>query len=186
MTQIFWKLYCKLTGWKFSGRFPAEIKKAVIIVAPHTSWRDVVIGLMSRSVLQLKNARFLGKKELFDGPFGFFFRWMGGIPVDRSSKNNLVDQVVELFNKEDEMLLGMSPEGTRKKVERLKTGFYHIAKKANVPVIMCGFDFKKKEVIFAEPFYPGIDEPGDFKKIIDFFAPVQGRHPELGLDHLKK
>jgi uncharacterized iron-regulated protein len=110
---------------------------------------------------------------------------MGGIPVDRSSKNNLVDQVVELFNQKDEMLLGMSPEGTRKKVVRLKTGFYHIAKKAGIPVIMCGFDFKKKEIIFAEPFYPGEDEAKDFKHIIDFFAPVQGYHPEQGLAHLQ-
>lgn len=185
VSQLFWKLYMKLTGWKISGRFPYELKKAVIIVAPHTSWRDVVIGLMARSVLQLKTARFLGKKELFDGPFGFFFRWMGGIPVDRSVNKNMVEQVVELFNKEEAMLLGLSPEGTRKKVERLKTGFYHIAKKAGIAIIMTGFDFKKKEIIFAEPFYPGNDEAADFKRIIEFFAPVQGYHPELGLGHLQ-
>ncbi|MBI1782540.1 MAG: 1-acyl-sn-glycerol-3-phosphate acyltransferase [Sphingobacteriales bacterium] len=173
-----------LTGWKISGRFPYEIKKAVIIVAPHTSWRDVVIGLMARSVLQLKTARFLGKKELFDVPFGFFFRWMGGIPVDRFSKHNMVDQVVQLFNETDALLLGLSPEGTRGKVDRLRTGFYHIAKKAGVPIIMVGFDFKKKEIIFAEPFYAGDDEAIDFKHIINFFAPVQGYHPEMGLGHL--
>lgn len=185
IAQLFWKLYMKITGWKISGRFPYEIKKAVIIVAPHTSWRDVVIGLMARSVLHLKTARFLGKKELFDGPFGFFFRWMGGIPVDRFSKQNTVDQVVQLFNEREELLLGLSPEGTRKKVDRLRTGFYHIAKKANVPIIMAGFDFKKKEIIFTEPFYTSDDEAKDFKHIIDFFAPVQGYHAEQGLQDLK-
>ena len=186
MARLFWLLYKKFTGWKFTGRFPHEIKKAVIIVAPHTSWRDVVVGLMTRSVLQMNAARFLGKKELFDGPFGFFFRWMGGIPVDRSTSKNMVEQVVEIFNKEENLLLGLSPEGTRKKVERLKTGFYHIAKQANVPIIMAGFDFKKKEVIFAEPFYTSNDGNKDFKHIIDFFAPVQGYHPEQGLGHLQE
>lgn len=185
VTKLFWKLYMKLSGWNISGRFPYELKKAVIIVAPHTSWRDVVIGLMARSVLQLKAARFLGKKELFDGPFGFFFRWMGGIPVDRGTNKNMVEQVVELFKKEDALLLGLSPEGTRKKVERLKTGFYYIAKNAGIPIIMCGFDFKKKEIIFAEPFYTGDDEAKDFKHIIDFFAPVQGYHAAQGLQDLK-
>ncbi len=185
LSKLFWKLYMKITGWKITGRFPYEVKKGVIIVAPHTSWRDVVIGLMARSVLNLKSARFLGKKELFDGPFGFFFRWMGGIPVDRFSKQNMVDQVVELFNKNDTLLLGLSPEGTRKKVDRLRTGFYHIAKKANVPIIMAGVDFKKKEVIFSEPFYISNEESKDFDHILDFFAPVQGYHPALGLGHLK-
>lgn len=183
--RLFWLLYKTITGWKITGRIPCELKKAVIIVAPHTSWRDVVVGLMARSVLKLKTAKFLGKKELFNGPFGFFFRWMGGIPVDRSASKNMVEQVVELFNKEEALLLGLSPEGTRKKVERLKTGFYHIAKKANIPIIMCGFDFKKKEIIFTEPFYAGEDEVKDFKYIIDFFAPVQGYYPEKGLAHLK-
>ena len=175
----------KLSGWKIIGTVSPEIKKAVIIVAPHTSWMDVVVGLMARSVLQLKNARFLGKKELFDGPFNFFFKWMGGIPVDRFSKQNMVDQVVELFNNNERLLLGMSPEGTRKKVDKLRTGFYHIAKKANSPIIMCGFDFKKKEVIFSESFYAGDDEAKDFEYIINFFAPVLGKHPEQGLAHLQ-
>jgi 1-acyl-sn-glycerol-3-phosphate acyltransferase len=184
VARLFWKLYFALTGWKISGGIPASVKKAVVIVAPHTSWQDVLIGLGVKSILQLHTARFLGKKELFDGRFGFFFRSIGGIPVDRSAKLNMVDQVVELFHQSDALLLGLSPEGTRKKVERLKTGFYYIAKKANVPIIMCGFDFKKKEVHFAEPFYAGDDETKDFNKIIAYFAPVQGKHPAEGLAHL--
>jgi 1-acyl-sn-glycerol-3-phosphate acyltransferase len=186
VNRFFWIMVLKFFGWKTISNFPQGVKKCVIIVGPHTSWQDFFIGLAYRSVLQLKQAKFLGKKELFDGPFGFLFRWLGGVPVDRYSKHNMVDQVTELFNSNEELMIALAPEGTRKKVDRLRTGFYHIAKKANVPIVMCGFDFKKKEVIFAKPFYAGDDEAKDFKHIIDFFAPVQGKHTELGLGHLKK
>jgi 1-acyl-sn-glycerol-3-phosphate acyltransferase len=179
-----WILFLKLKGWKTKVQFPAGIKKCIIIVAPHTSWVDFVIGLAYRSILRLKNGKYLGKKELFDGKFGFFFRWTGGLPVDRSSKQNLVEQVVDILNSHDELLIVLAPEGTRKKVERLRTGFYHIAQKAGVPIVMAGFDFAKKELILSPPFYTSDNEKEDFAHIIRFFAPIQGRHPELGLTHL--
>ncbi|MGE5108885.1 MAG: 1-acyl-sn-glycerol-3-phosphate acyltransferase [Sphingobacteriales bacterium] len=185
MRRLFWKLYLKTFGWKTTVLFPEDLKKCIIIVAPHTSWRDFIIGIAYRNVLKLKNARFLGKKELFDGPLGFLFRWLGGAPVDRFSKHNMVDQVVDLFNQNEELMIGLAPEGTRKKVDRLRTGFYHIAKKAGIPIVMVGLDFKKKEIIIAEPFYAGNNEAKDIEHIIDFFAPIQGKHPELGLGHLK-
>lgn len=97
----------------------------------------------------------------------------------------MVEQVVELFKQHDQFVLALSPEGTRKKVDRLKTGFYHIARKAGVPIIMTVFDFKKKEIYFAEPFYTTEDEAADFKKIISFYAPVQGKKPDQGLAHLQ-
>lgn len=97
----------------------------------------------------------------------------------------MVDQVVELFNRHDQFVLALSPEGTRKKVDRLKTGFYHIAKKARVPIIMTAFDFKKKEVYFGEPFYTCEDEAADFKKIISFYASVEGKKADQGLTHLQ-
>ena len=183
--RLFWKLFLTFFGWNTSVQFPHKVKKCIIIVAPHTSWRDFVIGVAYRSVLQLKHARFLGKKELFDGPFGFLFRWLGGVPVDRFSKQNMVDQVVDLFNMHEALKIAIAPEGTRKKVNRLKTGFYHIAKKADIPIVMVGLDFSKKEILIAEPFNTGNDEAKDFEYIISFFAPVQGKHPELGLGHLK-
>lgn len=185
MRRLFWIFLLKLNGWKTAIDFPAGLKKCVIIVAPHTSWQDFFIGLAYRSLLRLKYAKFLGKKELFDGAFGFLFRWLGGVPVDRFSKHNMVDQVVDLFNNNEELLIALSPEGTRKKVDRLRTGFYYIAKKASVPIVMAALDFKNKEIIFAEPFYAGEDEAKDFKHIINFFAPIQGKHPQLGLGHLK-
>jgi len=184
--RLFWILLLKLKGWKTDTFFPPGLKKCIIIIAPHTSWQDLIIGLAYRSVLRLKNSKYLGKKELFDGPFGFIFRWFGGVPVDRFSKHNAVDQVVDILNQHEEFMIAMAPEGTRKKVDRLKTGFYYIAKKAGIPIVMAGMDYKRKEIFFSEPFYPGDDEAKDFEHIINFFAPVQGKHPELGLAHLKK
>jgi 1-acyl-sn-glycerol-3-phosphate acyltransferase len=185
MIKLFLRLWWKLNGWKIKGDFPYHVKKMVIIVAPHTSWKDVLVGFAARDQLKIYKARFLGKKELFDGPFGWLFKMLGGTPVDRFSKQGAVEQVVELFNKHDEFILALSPEGTRKKVEKLRTGFYHIAKHANVPIQMIGFDFSTKEIVIAELFYP-VNEVEDFKSIIDFFAPIKGAKPELGLSHLKE
>ena len=178
------KIYLEKGGWKAVGEFPPELKKAVVIVAPHTSSRDVTVCLAFRNILHLERIQFLGKQELFKPPFGFIFRKLGGIPVDRFHKTHFVDEVVKLFNEKDEFIIGLSPEGTRKKVDRLRTGFYHIAKKAGVPIVMLGLDFEHKQLIFAEPFYPGIDETGDFKHILRFFGPIKGRYPELGVGHL--
>lgn len=182
--RLLWKLYLKLVGWKAVNEFPHHLKKAVIIVAPHTSWKDFLIGIAFRSVLKIKHGKFLGKEELFKGPFGFLFRWLGGTPVDRFSKHGMVDQVVDKFNTAENLLIALSPEGTRKKVDRLRSGFYNIAKKANVPIIMIGFDYGKKELSIADPFYTSNDEAADFKKIIKFFAPLKGDNPELGMGHL--
>lgn len=183
--RFLWKLYFRLTGWKIRDPFPSGIPKAVLIIAPHTSAWDFVVGLAARSILQLKDTHYFGKQELFQGPFGFIFRLTGGFPVNRFDKNNMVDQAVTLINSHSRFLLALSPEGTRKKVERLRTGFYHIAKNANVPIIMVGFDFAKKEISFAEPFYTSNDESADFRKIIDFFAAVRGKFAENGLTHLQ-
>ena len=180
----FWKTAFRLSGWRVRDAFPKGIDKAVLIVAPHTSAWDFPLGLAARSVLNLKHTHYLGKEELFKGPFGFLFRGTGGYPVNRFNKEKMVDQVVDLFQTHEQFILALSPEGTRKKVDRLRTGFYHIAKKAGVPIVMVGFDFSKKEISIAQPFFAGEDEAADFKKIIQFFAPIKGKIPELGLDHL--
>jgi len=179
-----WIFLLRITGWKIRGNFPFHLKKSVVIVAPHTSSWDFFLGLAVRSKLRLGFIHFLGKKELFDGPFGFLFRWLGGIPVDRSSSHNMVDQVVQKFKTDESFSLVLSPEGTRKKVERLRTGFYNIAHQAGVPLVMVGFDFGKKEVVIAEPFTTN-DQAADFRLILDFFGPMQGKIPEQGLAHLK-
>lgn len=166
------------------NEFPHHLQKAVVIIAPHTYWKDFLIGIAFRSVLKVKHGKYLGKEELFNSPFGFLFRWLGGTPVDRFSKHGVVDQVVEKFNRADNLFIALSPEGTRKKVDKLRTGFYHIAKKAGVPIVMVGLDYAKKELSIAEPFYTSDDEAADFRKIIRFFAPLKGYYPEKGLAHL--
>jgi 1-acyl-sn-glycerol-3-phosphate acyltransferase len=171
----------KLTGWKIVGSFPPHIKKYVIAVAPHTSNWDFTVGVSARSILRLQNAKFIGKSQLFKKPYGWFFRWLGGVPVDRSRSQDLVQQVAQHFKQSDVFALAVAPEGTRKKVDRLKTGFYYIAKEAGVPIFPVGFDYAKKEVIVAEPFYPGPDAESDLQKLMAFYRGIKGKNPEFGL-----
>jgi len=179
-------LWFRAKGWKISGSFPDHLPKMVIAVGPHTSGWDVVVGLGARHLIPIKHAYFLGKKELFDGPFGWFFRWLGGTPVDRFSSNGVVQQVVDKFNAHEQFRLAMSPEGTRKRVEKLRTGFYQIAKQAHVPILLAGFDFDKKEVILGPVIYTTENEQEDLKKIVSFFAPIRGKRAEGNMDHLTK
>lgn len=182
------KLFCKiilfLMGWRVEKKFPHHIKKAIVIAGPHTSAWDFVVVIAFRSALGMNNAKFLGKEELFNGPFGFLFRWLGGTPVNRYSKTGLVDQVVEKFNSTDELLIGLSPEGTRKKVDKLKSGFYYMAQKATVPIIMMGLDYEHKRLTISDPFYTSGSQEDDFKKIIQYFGKIKGKRPELGLQDL--
>ena len=181
MQRLFWILLFKLLGWDTRAEFPRGIKKCVIIAGPHTHWMDFPVGLAYRSIMRLKAAHYLAKKELFDGPFGFFFRWVGGIPVDRFSKQNAVDQVVDILSKHNEIMIALSPEGTRKKVDRLRTGFYHIAKNAGIPIVMVGFDFLNRRVLVSDPIYTTDNPKEDFDRILHFFAPIQGKIPSQGM-----
>lgn len=183
MFRLFWKIWLRVFGWKFVGTFPQELKKCVIAVAPHTSNWDVVVGMATRSVMPIRGAKFLGKQELFRGILGPFMRWIGGVPVDRSKKSNTVEQVAEACRKSERFILAIAPEGTRKRVDSLKTGFWHMAKAAGIPIVLAGLDYKNKAVVFSEPFHPQ-NEAEDFKRIYAFFSGIEGRHPELGLGHL--
>ena len=171
------RLILKILGWKLIVEIPHDLKKYVVAVAPHTSWRDFILGLLVRSALG-RRIYYLGKKELFDSPVGFFFWWTGGRPVDRKKKTGLVDQVVALFNGSDEFAIGIAPEGTRQKVENFKTGFYFISQKAGVPIIPCLFDYEHKTVHFMKPFYPTADTKMDLDIIWGFFDGVRGAKPE--------
>lgn len=181
MLRPIYILIFKLIGWKIEGSFPPEIKKYIVAVAPHTSNWDFVIGVMARSILKMQNAKFLGKSQLFKAPYGWFFRWLGGYPVDRSSSHDIVHQVVSIFNSHNEFILALAPEGTRKKVDRLKTGFYYIAKQANIPIIPCGFDYQKKKVIVGSPFYPAENLEADIEVLMKFYSNISGKNPELGV-----
>ena len=153
------------------------IKKAVIIAAPHTSWHDFYIGVFLRRVLDIKT-NFVGKKELFVWPLGYYFRAVGGVPLNRSTNENKVEAIAKEFDKFKEFRITFAPEGTRKKVEQWRTGFYYIAKAANVPIIMFTLDFKNKKNTISEPFYPTDDIDADFKFMHSFYNGIIGKKPE--------
>ena len=164
-------IYFKLLGWKVVGNtnFSRDtVKKAVIIALPHTSWHDFYIGVLLRKVLGIKT-NFIGKKELFVGPLGWYLRAIGGAPIDRQTKENKVVAIAKLFEQRDEFRMAMAPEGTRKKVDKWRTGFYYIAKQAKVPILMFTLDFENKQNKISEPFYPTDDMEADFKFMKDFF-----------------
>lgn len=184
------KLNWNLGGWKLAGKIPDDLQKMILVVAPHTSWRDFFVGLQARRELNIKHAHFLAKKELFDGPMGKWFIKLGGIPVDRFGKKGkrlgVVKTAIRLFNERDNFILAISPEATRQRVDKLKTGFYYIAKNANVPIVLVGFDYKNKEVVLSNPIYVSEDEKGDIQKIIHFFSTIQGANPQQDLTHLEE
>jgi 1-acyl-sn-glycerol-3-phosphate acyltransferase len=155
-------------GWRIIGDVPRKINKYVIIAAPHTTNWDFIIGLMTRFSLGFKS-KFLGKKSLFKKPYGWFFKWLGGVPVDRSQRENLVDQVIKLFNDREEFVLAIAPEGSRKTEGDWKTGFYFIAKGANVPIVRVKIDIAHKCVVFFEPFWPSGDIAVDLSKIKEVY-----------------
>lgn len=167
-------IFTKLLGWKIEGDMAPHIKKAVVIVVPHTSWHDFYIGAFTRKILNLQ-INFIAKKELFKFPFGWYFKWMGGAPIDRKSNQNMVQQAVEIFKSREEFRLAIAPEGTRKKVEKWKSGFYYIALKAEIPIIPVAFDYKTKTVKIDNPFYPSGNFPLDIEKLTTFFNDVEGK-----------
>jgi len=177
MTWLAKFIYFKLLGWKIAGNttFSKDIvKKAIITAVPHTSWHDFYIGVLLRKVVGVKT-NFVGKKELFTWPFGYYFRAIGGVPLNRSSNENKVEAIAKEFKKHDEFRMTLAPEGTRKKVSEWRTGFYYIAKEANVPIIMFTLDFENKQNKISEPFYPTDDVEADFAFMREFYKGVKGK-----------
>lgn len=163
----------KYFGWKMEGEIPSNVKKSIIIVAPHAAWVDFPVGLFARASLKTK-VSFLGKSELFKGAFGFIFTWLGGKPVDRFSNNGMVDSVVKLFNENASLHIALAPEGTRKEVTKLRTGFYYIALEANVPIIMVVLDYPNKRIIFRTPFYMSGRKEEDLWEIAHYYDQFEG------------
>ncbi len=163
--------------WRLQGNLDPAIKKCVIIVVPHTSWHDFYIGLLVRSVMRLE-INFVGKKELFRFPFGYYFRWLGGAPLDRSGGLNRVEAIAKVFAQRDVFRLAIAPEVTRKKVTTWKTGFYYISLQSKVPIIPVAFDFGKKTITINPPFYPTGDLAVDLKTLEQNYDGVVGKFPE--------
>lgn len=182
MKRFIYKIiFFNMMGWRIKGKMDPEIKKCIIIVVPHTSWHDFYIGLFARGIIGLE-MHYVAKKELFRFPFGFYFRWMGGAPLNRNSRQNTVEAIAEIFKKRAIFRLAIAPEGTRKKVSDWKTGFYYIALKAEVPIVPVAFDYSKKEVVLHDAFYPTGDIQNDFLLLKNNYKDVVGIIPEYGFE----
>ena len=178
LLRLFSVIMLKLLGWKTRGE-PLDHQRCVLIGAPHTSNWDFPLMLMV--VLKLKLRVFwMGKHTLFPFGLGWFMKWLGGIPINRSAAHNVVGDTVRQYKENDELIILVPPEGTRSKVTRWKTGFYHIANNANVPILLGYVDASIKEAGFADFFSPTGDIERDMEKIRAFYANKQGLNPDNG------
>ena len=166
----------KLMGWRIEGELP-KLDKFVAIGAHHTSNWDFVIFIALKFVLRL-NARWFGKHSIFRWPFGGLMRSWGGIPIQRHLSLNMVEQAIQGFRDNREFILVLSPEGTRRKVERWKMGFYHIAQGAGVPIVPGALDFANRRVVIGAPFQPTGDAEADLQVLLAFFRPYVPKKPE--------
>jgi 1-acyl-sn-glycerol-3-phosphate acyltransferase len=165
-----------LSGWRAIGALP-DSPKGVLVVAPHTSNWDFLVMLLLAVALGIKTT-WMGKHTLFRPPFGWLLRWLGGLPIDRTARHNVVEQAIESFRSRDRLILAVLPEGTRKRTAYWKSGFYHIANGARVPLILGFADYKRKVGGIGPVFMPSGDIEGDMAVIRDFYTGMQGKQPE--------
>jgi 1-acyl-sn-glycerol-3-phosphate acyltransferase len=173
--QLLARLIMRLLGWRVDGTLP-DLPKYVLVGAPHTSNWDFVLFLGVIFTLRA-NVHFMGKAELFRWPVGWFFRYCGGVPVDRKKSTGLVEQMVQAFNATERFVLVIAPEGTRHHVVEWKRGFYHIARGAGIPIVMAVVDGKNKAVHIGQVFHPTEDMEADMKTIKGIFEGVVGINP---------
>lgn len=166
----------KLMGWRIEGELP-KLDKFIVIGAHHTSNWDFVLFIATKFVLRL-NARWFGKHTIFRWPFaGILQRW-GGIAIRRERQGNTVEQAIQAFAEHKQFVLILSPEGTRKKVERWKMGFYHIAMGADVPFVLGALDYKNKRIVLGPTVYPTGDVEADLKEVFSFYRGYVPKKPE--------
>ena len=175
-----YRFFFKIRGWKLVGFIPPDLQKFVMVVAPHTSNWDFFVGLGARSMMGV-DTRFVGKKELFKFPYGWIFRKLGGYPVDRSKNTNMVDAVCDIFESKDRFSICLTPEGTRSYAPVWKTGFWHIANKLQIPIVMVSMNYETKEIAIEKPFFTSGNIDNDIAFMKEHFKSVPGFHPEKGV-----
>ncbi|MBE2238124.1 MAG: 1-acyl-sn-glycerol-3-phosphate acyltransferase [Caldilineaceae bacterium] len=175
--QTLWYWLFRLLGWQGEYRHPST-EKFIIIVAPHTSNFDFFIGFIFSRAYAMPFPNFLVKDSALRGLIGKLGRRVGGIPVNRSERTNFVDQVADEFRKRERMILAVTPEGTRSRTAHWKTGFYHMAQRANVPVIMASIDYARKFISCGDVAEITGDMDADIARIRAYYADVTPRHPE--------
>ncbi len=170
-------------GWHVEGLELLTEAKYVLVVAPHTSNWDLLYGLICAHAIEMFSrwkVGYLIKAEAIKWPvIGQFLHWTGGIGVERHAAQDVVDQVVDVFNRTERLLVGITPEGTRSRRDYWKTGFYRIALKANVPIALTFLDYKRKAAGFGKIIMPSGDIEADFEIIREFFSTITPRYPEL-------
>jgi 1-acyl-sn-glycerol-3-phosphate acyltransferase len=172
----------KRTGWKTAATLPPEIKKCIIIAAPHTSNWDFWYCMATFAIYRLR-IRFTVKKEWMRFPFNLLMKPLGAIAIDRTPRGpgnerpSFIDAMTDLFKTNDELIIVITPEGTRSKNEKWKTGFYQVAKAANVPILLGYIDYKKKVAGLSNLMYVS-DIETDMKKIMDFYRTIHPKFPE--------
>jgi 1-acyl-sn-glycerol-3-phosphate acyltransferase len=177
MTGRISQLILNLFGWHTSGFLPPGVRKAVMIVAPHTSTWDFIIGRLTFAGTGPK-LKVLIKKEAFVFPLNFLLRALGGIPVDRGKKNNMVENVASFFQHYESMVVVITPEGTRRLSRHWKKGFYRIALEAKVPIALAFIDYRNKTGGVGPMLYPSGDFEKDMSIIYDFYRDKTARHPD--------
>jgi len=168
--------FLKLVGWEAVGNVP-DIPKFVLPLAPHTSNWDLLFILAVFYALGIKFFWF-GKKEIFRWPVGGFFKWLGGIPIDRSSRQNMVQQTVDIIQAHEQIVVGISPEGTRSNTKYWKTGFYYIACQARIPIAFAFLDYGRKAGGLGPIMNPTGDIEEDMKTIRQFYSGITAKHPQ--------
>lgn len=166
----------KLTGWEPEGKAP-EARKFVLLAAPHTSNWDLPYLLALATVFGIR-VSWIGKHTLFVGPMGPIMRFFGGISIDRRKRSNMVAQMAEAFEKADYLALTVPPEGTRSRVPHWKSGFYHIAREANVPIVLGFLDYKRRRGGFGPEIIPTGDIKADMDRIREFYKDKIAKYPE--------
>ncbi len=180
LSRAFGITMLRLIGWRVYGEFPSH-SKMIIAVAPHTSNYDFFIGMFAKFALGIK-ANWIAKHSIFKWPVKETLTRLGGIPIDRSKPEGVVSQVANLFKEKNQLVIAVTPEGTRKKVPKLKTGFLRIAREANIPILLTGFDYYSREIIFGEVFYPSENIEEDERKIRKYFLKFTAKYPEQYCD----
>lgn len=165
-----------LSGWRVVGEVP-DVPRLVAVVAPHTCTMDVLVGLAVVLALGVR-VSWLGKHTIFWRPLGGLLRRLGGIPVDRRAPEGVVAQVVEMFRRSDRLYLALAPEGTRRRVERWRTGFHRMALAAGVPIVPVWLDYGTRCVGIGPPLAPGGEPAADLARLAAFFDARMARHPE--------
>ena len=172
------RLVLRAAGWRTEGMTPeqiSEVPRYILIAAPHTSNWDFPVTLMVCFVLRLK-VYWMAKSSLFAWPIGWLSRWLGGIAIDRSASNNTVQNTVAAFASRERLVVLVAPEGTRGKVTHWKSGFYHMAVGAGVPIALAYLDFKRKRGGIGRMFHPSGDMAADMAEIQQFYSGVTGKN----------